>query len=1466
MSNNSVKNHRNFVNSYLFNRQLLASSTLVVGLGISSFALADDMPVVSSSSTTNITATGNDGQNMGSATIARSSDGKTMTVNQSTNRAVIDWNSFDVAAGNRVNFSLKDTTGATLNRISGASSTISGTVQSNGTLYLVNPNGFVFKAGSDVSAKNLVITTQMPNADKFMDTTNTVSNFYASKNTVKTAKIDIMGNIRADENGFLSIIAPQIVVQSGTKPDGVTGVGAISVNLGKVRLIGGEVISIVDFAGDGLMNFELGSNIDTNASNYDPTHSMIDIAGTVSATGGTVYMNAKAAKTLLNSVTSVTKTVKNVITIREGSNTVNVVSVEMKNGYNRNGSVSINATNGGISISGGISAQAVNTGYVTDQGTISISASGGGGITATAPITGNNVSLSAKDVSNFASLTKDDSTYNATNAAIIKAGAITANIISLNVTGRGTITATDAIKAYGNVSLISNGTGFIKTSDSTITSDTGNVTITSKSKSAILIGAITTTIGNITVSNSDIGALTLGALKINGANGGNIKISAAGGKITAADITTLSVVANTGNVSISNKVTGNIVLNGAINTNAGAVTIANDGTGSVTTNAITTVSGAVGITNAGTGYVSTGAITTVSGAVGITNAGTGYVSTGAITTVSGAVGISINSKLANSIGAISTTIGNITISNSDIGALTLGALKINGTNGGNITISAAGGKITAADITTLSVVANTGNVSISNKVTGNIVLNGAINTNAGAVTIANAGTGYVSTNAITTVSGAVGITNAGTGYVSTGAITTVSGAVTIANAGTGYVSAGAITTVSGAVGISINSKLANSIGAISTTIGNITISNSDIGALTLGALKIDGINGGNITISASGGNITANDITTKSVVANTGNVSISNKATGNIVLNGAINTNAGAVTIANDGTGSITTNAITTVSGAVTISASGGDNTITDITTKTVYANFGNINISNKGAGNNYLNGVINTIAGAVSITNNGSGSNKLGAITTDSGAVTISASGGDNTLSAITTKTVYANFGNINISNKGAGNNYLNGAINTSIGSVSITNADTGNNYLNGAVNTANGSVTISASGGDNTITDITTKSTIANMGNITITNSLEGNNFITGTISAAASSVKSITNSGTSKVTGNITGDTVKFTSKNGNIVIGEDSTKNSEASTVAIRAMSSFSATTTGTGSFTLNDKGGINSNQIDILSAGGDITGNGTFKGINNGQLKFSAQSSGDEGGNITLAETAFGQLGNVAVRPLSINLVTNGVIKLLGDLRVNDNAPISPSHPSSLASLYLKGKSIDNQYSSDTGATANFLLDAGNGNFRYEETANNQVNIDENGNEIDNALKIDNDLIRIGSAKSVFVQTNRAISVESPINGSSLQSVSLTSNGQINVTGAINGSSLQSVSLTSDGQINVTGAIKATKSVTLISNNDSVNVTGVKVEQTETKGSLTITGATGANFLNSNETMKSGSYGYAAGSTVNITLP
>jgi filamentous hemagglutinin family protein len=94
--------------------------------------------------------------------------GNHMTVRQESQKAVLNWNSFDIESGYRVTFSHPDTSAATLNKIGGNDpSVIRGVLESvardtggtGGAIYLVNRNGILFAEGAQVNVGGLVASS-----------------------------------------------------------------------------------------------------------------------------------------------------------------------------------------------------------------------------------------------------------------------------------------------------------------------------------------------------------------------------------------------------------------------------------------------------------------------------------------------------------------------------------------------------------------------------------------------------------------------------------------------------------------------------------------------------------------------------------------------------------------------------------------------------------------------------------------------------------------------------------------------------------------------------------------------------------------------------------------------------------------------------------------------------------------------------------------------------------------------------------------------------------------------------------------------------------------------------------------------------------------------------------------------------------------------------------------------------------
>jgi filamentous hemagglutinin family protein len=99
------------------------------------------------------------GANVVSGTAAIHQAGNLLQITNSPN-AIINWQSFSIGANEITRFLQQSPASAVLNRVTTQNpSQILGTLQSNGRVFLINPNGILFGAGSQVDVAGLVAST-----------------------------------------------------------------------------------------------------------------------------------------------------------------------------------------------------------------------------------------------------------------------------------------------------------------------------------------------------------------------------------------------------------------------------------------------------------------------------------------------------------------------------------------------------------------------------------------------------------------------------------------------------------------------------------------------------------------------------------------------------------------------------------------------------------------------------------------------------------------------------------------------------------------------------------------------------------------------------------------------------------------------------------------------------------------------------------------------------------------------------------------------------------------------------------------------------------------------------------------------------------------------------------------------------------------------------------------------------------
>ncbi len=146
--------------------------------------------------------------------------GGTLTVDQSSAQAIINWSSFSIAAGEKVVFD--NGSGATLNRVTGSSySLIDGKLKATGDVYLINANGVVTGPGGvvKVGGRFVVSALDVANAN-FMAGGDLTFSGTSQATVVNYGKIGALG-------GDVALIAATVENDGSiTAPNGTAGLVA----------------------------------------------------------------------------------------------------------------------------------------------------------------------------------------------------------------------------------------------------------------------------------------------------------------------------------------------------------------------------------------------------------------------------------------------------------------------------------------------------------------------------------------------------------------------------------------------------------------------------------------------------------------------------------------------------------------------------------------------------------------------------------------------------------------------------------------------------------------------------------------------------------------------------------------------------------------------------------------------------------------------------------------------------------------------------------------------------------------------------------------------------------------------------------------------------------------------------------------------------------------------------------------
>ena len=197
--------------------------------------------------------------------------GSSTVINQNTDKAIINWNSFDINKGESVLFNQNSSSSIVLNRITnGLPTNIFGNISANGNVFILNQAGVLVGNGASINTNSFLAGAANINDNDFIAGK---YNFYGAQGNVINN-----GSIKVHDGGYAVLMGKNVANN-----------GLISAKLGKIYLSSGEAFRM-DMSGNDLIGVEVEKGI---------TDAYISNAGHIQAEGGTIIMTAKNASDVI---------------------------------------------------------------------------------------------------------------------------------------------------------------------------------------------------------------------------------------------------------------------------------------------------------------------------------------------------------------------------------------------------------------------------------------------------------------------------------------------------------------------------------------------------------------------------------------------------------------------------------------------------------------------------------------------------------------------------------------------------------------------------------------------------------------------------------------------------------------------------------------------------------------------------------------------------------------------------------------------------------------------------------------------------------------------------------------------------------------------------------------------------------------------------------------------------------------
>ena len=285
-----------------------------------------------------------------------------LQVNTKTNKTIINWDSFSIHSGGRVDFNQPSASSFSLNRVVGTTpSSIAGQLNSNGKLMLINPNGVVITPNGVVDTKSFTASTLDIKNQDFLNDNFTFRGNGKSKGVKNAGKITIGGG------GHAALLGGY-----------VSNSGIVTAKLGRIAMGAGEKITL-DFVGDGLMTVTVPSNklAKIKDINGNTLQSLVSNTGTLKASGGFIKLSAATAMGLSRAAVNIGSTGSIIAQGVKGKPGRIVIGNPSANSVRIAGNIDVSAPKQSLSPSGTVIVQGRS---VTHTGNLYANGSSGGKI------------------------------------------------------------------------------------------------------------------------------------------------------------------------------------------------------------------------------------------------------------------------------------------------------------------------------------------------------------------------------------------------------------------------------------------------------------------------------------------------------------------------------------------------------------------------------------------------------------------------------------------------------------------------------------------------------------------------------------------------------------------------------------------------------------------------------------------------------------------------------------------------------------------------------------------------------------------------------------------------------------------------------------------------------------------------------------------------------------------------------